>query len=358
MLADMDVGTGPHPGRSVTAHSPGRVNLIGEHTDYNGGLALPMAIDLGTTVTFAPDGSRTVVLHSAHDPDPAEVDVDVALDPARLQSLHPPWARYVAAVVAMTRPGAGGRGNVSTTLPVGAGLSSSAALEVATALALGFEAEPLPMAYACQRAEQAATGVPTGLMDQLVVSAARRGHALLIDFSDLSMEHVPVPEEAEVVVVDSGRRRALEDSAYATRRSECEAAARRVGPLGELDPHVAGALPDPVLRRRARHVASECGRVRDAAAALRAGDLREVGRLMTAGHRSLSDDFEVSTPALDELVDRLVGRAGVFGARLTGAGFGGCIVVLAEPGAVDLADLGTPAWQVHAAPGATVTGAG
>jgi galactokinase len=345
----------PLPGPGVRAHSPGRVNLIGDHTDYNEGVALPMAIDLGTTVTFVPDGGTRVVLRATGEPEPADVDVDVALDPGYLRALEPRWARYVAAVVAVVRPDTGGRGAVETTLPVGAGLSSSAALEVATALALGFEAEPVIMARTCQRAEQAATGVPSGLMDQLVVSAAHPGCATYVDFADLSVEHVPLPEGLDVVVVHSGERRSLDRSGYAARRAECEAAAYRLGPLGRVDPQAVLALPDAVLRRRARHVVSECDRVRWVAAALRAGDLAEAGRLMTASHDSLARDFEVSTPALDQLVEWLVAQPGVYGARLTGAGFGGCVVALAEPGSVDFTTLRTPAWRVRAAGAASVS---
>jgi galactokinase len=189
-------------------------------------------------------------------------------------------------------------------------------------------------------------------MDQLVVSAAREGSALLIDFSDLSMQHVEMPRGVDVVVVHSGETRALERSAYAERRAECEAAARRLGPLGRLDPQVASAIPDPLLRRRARHVATECARVRAFTAALRSGDLRGAGRLMSESHRSLAHDFEVSTPGLDALVEWLEARPGVYGARLTGAGFGGCVVALAEPGAPDLRAVRTPAWRVVAARGA------
>jgi galactokinase len=321
---------------------------MGDHTDYNEGLALPMAVDLGTVVTFTPDDGGRVVLRSGAEPEPADVDVHLPHDPRLLQALEPRWARYVGAVVAAVRPPMGGSGTVDTTLPVGAGLSSSAALEVALALALGCVADPLTLARACQRAEQAATGVASGLMDQLVVTAAPQGCALMIDFADLSMTPVEMPPEAEVLVVHSGETRALDRTAYAERRAECEAAAFRLGPLGRVAPHAAVAIPDALLRRRARHVVSECDRVRWFAAALRDGDLVEAGRLMTASHRSLAHDFEVSTPALDALVDWLGRRPGVFGARLTGAGFGGCVVALAEPGALDLSTLGARAWRVRA----------
>ncbi len=183
----------PTPAAAVRARSPGRVNLIGDHTDYNEGLALPMAVDLGTTVTFLADEGTRVVLRSSAEPEPADVELRVPLDPRLIQTLEPSWARYVAAVVAAVRPGSGGTGTVESTLPIGAGLSSSAALEVATALALGCEPDPLSLARTCQHAEHAATGVPTGIMDQLVVSAARQGSALLIDFADLAMRHVEMP---------------------------------------------------------------------------------------------------------------------------------------------------------------------
>jgi len=344
----------PTPAAAVRARSPGRVNLIGDHTDYNEGLALPMAVDLGTTVTFLADEGTRVVLRSSAEPEPADVELRVPLDPRLIQTLEPSWARYVAAVVAAVRPGSGGTGTVESTLPIGAGLSSSAALEVATALALGCEPDPLSLARTCQHAEHAATGVPTGIMDQLVVSAARQGSALLIDFADLAMRHVEMPRDVDVVVVHSGESRSLEHRSYAQRRAECEAAAHRMGPLGRLDPEVAQAIPDALLRRRARHVATECARVRAFTAALGGGDMHGAGRLMTESHRSLAQDFEVSTPGLDALVDALVGRAGVFGARLTGAGFGGCVVALTEPGALDLRAFRTPAWRVRAAGGAHI----
>jgi galactokinase len=337
---------------TVRAFAPGRVNLIGDHTDYNEGVALPMAIDLGTVVTFSPDGGYRVVLRSAGEPDPADVDVHFPMDPDKLQAVEPRWARYVAGMVAAVRPYTGGRGTVETNLPVGAGLGSSAALEVAVSLALGFEGQPVTMARTCQRAEQAATGVPTGLMDQWIVTGGIAGCALLLDFAEMAAAPVTIPEGAEIVVVHSGERRSLDRSGYAARRAECEAAAYRLGPLGRVDANDVNAIRDPVLRKRARHVMTECERVRWFAHALFEGNLEAAGQHMTASHVSLAQDFEVSTTALDELVGRLVVTPGVYGARLTGAGFGGCAVALADPGAVDVVAMKTPAWRVRASDGA------
>jgi galactokinase len=328
-----------------TAVAPGRVNLIGDHTDHSGGLVLPMAIDLGTRVSGTPGGDR-VVLTSADEAGTADLPLAGA-DPA---TVEPPWARYVAGVVAEVAPATGFRGHVRTDLPVGAGLSSSAALEVAVALALGFEGPPLDLARACQRAEQRASGVPCGVMDQLASAAGVAGSALLIDCTTMEIAPVPLPPGLDVVVVHSGQQRRLAASAYAERRAECEAAAAEVGPLrdaGEAD--VAG-LADPVLRRRARHVVTENGRVRAFAAALAAGDAARAGALMVDSHRSLRDDFEVSTPALDALVAALASTPGVHGARLTGAGFGGCAVALVEAGVEVAADRRR--WRVAASGGA------
>ena len=317
----------------VTAFAPGRVNLIGDHTDYSGGLACPMAIDLGTTVTLE-RGGASLELTSEAERHPASVPIDV-VDPA---ALSPPWARYVAGVVAVLRPATGGRGRVATTLPIGAGLSSSAALEVALALALG--AGRAGLAASCQQAEHLATGVPSGIMDQLASVSGRAGHALVIDCATLAVDPVAVPEEAAVVVVHSGQSRALVASAYAERHASVSAAAALVGgPLRVATAAEVGALTDPDLRRRARHVVGENARVLAFAGALAGHDLATAGALMNESHASLRDDFEVSTAALDALVARLQATPGVWGARLTGAGFGGCAVALAEPGAV-----AGPAW--------------
>jgi galactokinase len=329
----------------VVARAPGRVNLIGDHTDYTGGLVLPMAIDRATTVRLQPGGPVLELVSSA-DPEAARLSVaDAALRPS---AVEPAWARYVAGVVAVVRPSVGGHGTVESDVPVGAGLSSSAALEVAVALALGFRGTTLALAQACQEAEHVATGLPTGIMDQLASAAGVAGHALLIDCTSLDVTPIPVPAEADVVVVDSGERRALVASAYTERRDQCEAAARIIGPLRSATVEDVERLDDDVLRRRARHVVTENARVAAFAAALAARDLPTAGRLMAESHASLRDDFEVSTPGLDAIVARLSKIEGVYGARLTGAGFGGCVVALARSGALG------EGWHFRPAAGATV----
>jgi galactokinase len=314
----------------LTARAPGRVNLIGEHTDHTGGLCLPMAIDLGTTVTGEPGGDVLVLTTDAAD-GVARIPLDLT-DPT---AVEPPWARYAAGVVVELQPDVGFVGEVHTTLPVGAGLSSSAALTVAVALALGADAtDSHTLAATCQRAEQRASGVPCGILDPLACVSGVAGHALLLDCSTWDITPIPMPADLDVVIVDSGERRALADGRYARRRAEAEAA------LAD------DASRDPMLRRRARHVRSENERVRAAADALRADDRAALGALLRESHRSLAEDFEVSTPALDALVARLDATPGVHGARLTGAGFGGCVVALTEPGALH------EGWYVRPASGA------
>ncbi len=328
-------------GDLVRVVAPGRVNLIGDHTDYTGGLALPMAIDLGTTIEGVVQADR-VMLRSVDQAEPADLALSID-DPAVLE---PSWARYVGGVVHELRPPFGVSGTVRTTVPIGSGLSSSASLELAVALALGFEGAPLALAELTQRAEQVASGVPCGIMDQLASAAGVEGHALLMNFTTMHVEPVPVPADATIVVIHSGQERALAGTAYGERRAACETAAAHIGPLLDATAESVAAIEDPMIRRRARHVVTENQRVRDFVAAFRAGDLATAGRIMAASHASLRDDFEVSTGPLDALVTRLLGTPGVHGARLTGAGFGGCVVALTEPGAL------TEGWTVHASAGA------
>jgi galactokinase len=306
------------------------VNLIGDHTDYTGGLVFPMAIDRGTTIEFLPHGT-TIALRSDADADPILLDMPFTGDPARVT---PRWGSYVAAMASELGSTVGIEGHVTSTIPAGAGLSSSAALECAVGLALGFDGSPVELAQAAQRAEHAATGVPTGIMDQLCIAAALRGTATMIDCHTLAVSHVEVPDDLDVVVRFVAHR-TLVGSAYGDRVAECRAAEEVLGPLrtSTLDDVEQSDLADRV-RRRARHVVSENLRVLTFADALRLGDYRAAGAAMVESHRSLAADFETSTPAMDRAVDDLVRSRGVFGARMTGGGFGGCVVAICEPGAV------------------------
>lgn len=333
----------------IEAFAPGRVNLIGEHTDYTGGLALPMAVQLGTTVRGSRGGHDISLVSDA-----AEGVVNLNVGALNIGATEPPWGRHVAAMAGtlLRRMSVGGfTGTISTTLPVGAGLSSSAALDVSLALALGFAGTAGELATVAQEAEQAATGVPCGLMDQLASTCGVAGHALRIDFSDNTVTPIPLPNDVEVVVVHSGRSRTLAGSAYADRRQQCAAATTLIGPLADARPADTTAISDPVLRRRARHVTSENERVDAFIDALAGADPAMAGRILVASHRSLADDFEVSVPELDELVERLVAMPGVYGARLTGAGFGGCVVALTAPGVLAAAP---GVWPVQSASGAWV----
>ena len=318
--------------------APGRVNLIGDHTDYNEGFVLPLALDVECVVGSRPTGTGLVRVRSLDvDPELADVEIraDGTDDPA---AVTPDWGRYAAGVVhALAERGRAAVGIdaiVQSALPIGAGLASSAALEVALALALcdaaDFELPPVELALVCQHAEHIATGVPCGIMDQLTSIAGERDHALLIDCRSLEIDSVPFPPELTVIVMHSGLSRALTDSGYAQRRRECEEVARRLG-LRSLREATAEQVAD---EPRGRHVVSENARVLDATRALADGDADRLGVLLSESHRSLRDDFDVSTPELDALVAALE-AAGAFGARLTGAGFGGCVVALARRGEAD-----------------------
>ncbi len=322
-----------------TFHAPGRVNLIGEHTDYSGGLVLPAAIDLGVTLTG--EASEQISLRSTGFSGEVVLPADGARD--GLEG----WGRYVAAVAAELgeagRPAVGFTGELSTDLPDGAGLSSSAALEVVVATALcavaEFPLEPLELAAVCQRAERRAVGVPSGIMDQAASVLGRADAAVLLDCGTLDHRLVPLPHELALLVIDSGVKRTLEGSGYAQRRAELETGLKALGGRrpADVDPVEAASLAltaglDDVALRRLRHVVTENRRVEEVELALtrpQGADLAALGRLFAEGHASLRDDFEVSTPELDLLVDLAV-REGAVAARMTGGGFGGSVVVLVD----------------------------
>ena len=325
----------PH---SFTVLSPGRVNLIGEHTDYNDGFVLPLAIDRGLRMQVCrrPDGRA--VLTSDRGGQPVEIDLSGPIIAGRTD-----WGRYVAGVLAgYQRHGwaiPGFEARITADLPPGGGLSSSAALEVGIATVVetlcGRAVDPVAKALLCQRAEHEFAGVPCGIMDQFAVTLARRDHALFIDCRSRDIAHVPLAADIGVLVIDSGVKHALSDGGYATRRRECETATRLLGRPALRDVSrdewttLEQSLPEPE-RRRARHVITENDRVQAFAAAARAGDWPTAGRLMNESHASLRDEFEVSCAELDricEVVDRL---DGVFGCRMTGGGFGGCAVALID----------------------------
>ena len=326
--------------------------MIGDHTDYNQGLSLPMAIDLATEAAFRPKaGSFLIGVASDQFPEPWEIPL------GGHAAVAPPEAALASALVGLAHPATGGSLQVTSTIPVGAGLSSSAAFSVALLLALGRQGDPLALATLCQRAEEAA-GARVGLLDPLTILEAQAGHALSIDFATLETHQVAVPEEAAFVVVHSGTSRDLGTSLYAVRRAECERAANHLGkPLGLCALGDLSALGESVLRRRARHVITECTRVREVERLLARRNLTAIGALMTEGHRSLAEDFRVSTRALDELVNRLVALPGVYGARLSGGGFGGCVIALCagdSPALDPATHAPLRAWSVRPAAGAAV----
>jgi len=326
----------------LCARAPGRVNLIGEHIDYNDGFVLPMAIDRDIWIAFRPREDRTVRLWSLDFGQASAFALDAIATDASA-----PWSNYVRGVAwALGEKGMALRGLdavIQGTVPVGAGLSSSAALEVAAGLALlasaGESLPPEELALACQRAENEFVGNRCGIMDQFVAALGRAGHALFLDCRTLDYRHVPLPADFRIVVANSMVKRALVDSAYNERRSQCEEAARVLGVRALRDADEAALasarsrLSDAVYRR-ARHVITENARVVQAVAAMRRGDAETFGALMDASHVSLRDDYEVSCRELDALVEIARRQAGCLGARLTGAGFGGCTVNLVRADAV------------------------
>ena len=316
---------------SVVAHAPGRVNLLGEHTDYNDGFVLPIAIPQRTWVALAPSRRSSFRLHAQT----LGQQVEFTLDTPPTEQ----FARYVygclQGVAALGKALPTLDIHVSSDVPMGVGLSSSAALEVATLRALRqlleLDIDDVEIARMAQHAEIEYAGVRCGIMDQMASSLARTSKALFLDTRSFETRLVALPPDSEVLVIDSGIARSLATSGYNQRRAECEEACRllEVTSLRDVpDALAVEALPDP-LRRRARHVVSENARVLQALETMAAQDF---GELMNASHASLRDDYEVSVPQLDRLVALLQADADVFGARLTGAGFGGACVALCKAG--------------------------
>ena len=329
---------GPPP---AVVRAPGRVNLIGEHTDYNDGFVMPIALGQAVWIALRARADDRVRLHSAD----VEAEADVCLSD---EACAAGWGAHVygvgRALVADGHVPVGFEGVLASDVPVGAGLSSSAALELAVARAFsvvsGILWDARRMALVAQHAENEWVGVACGVMDPMASALGQAGHALLIDCRTLGVTAVALPPGAAVVVLDTGTRRTLSGSAYNTRRMECEAAARALGvpALRDADADavagLAGRVPDVVFRR-ARHVVTENARVLDAAAAMEAGDAGRFGARMNESHASLRDDYDVTGPALDAIVEAAARHPSCYGARMTGAGFGGCAVALVEAACAD-----------------------
>ncbi|NXD69777.1 GALK1 Galactokinase, partial [Eolophus roseicapillus] len=335
----------------LAAWAPGRVNLIGEHTDYNGGFVLPMALQLGTVVVGSPTKDRTIAIltTSAEADKPHLVQFPAPCQGGPLSPRQPRWANYVRGVIQHYRGGPvpGFSAVIASDIPLGGGLSSSAALEVATYTFLQQlcpdDGDLVAKALVCQKAEHTFAGMPCGVMDQFISVMGKEGHALLIDCRSLENVLIPLTDASlAVLITNSNVRHTLTGSEYPMRRQQCEEAAAALGKtslrdatMAELE--VARSCLGEEVYRRARHVISEIARTAQAAQALQDRDYRMFGRLMVESHNSLRDDYEVSCLELDELVAAALEVDGVYGSRMTGGGFGGCTVTLLEAGAAEKA---------------------
>ncbi|WP_431728702.1 galactokinase [Verrucosispora sp. TAA-831] len=340
--------------------APGRVNLIGEHTDYNDGFVLPFALPLRTVVAAAPRPTDDWTVWSELTGETVHFGADEVAAPGRVTG----WAAYVAGVVWALReaghPAPGARLAVASDVPLGAGLSSSAALEAAVLTALvdlgGLDLPAAHQPRLAQRAENHYVGAPTGIMDQSAAIRCRSGHALFLDCRTEQVEHIPFELDRDglaILVIDSRAPHRHADGEYASRRATCEKAATLLGvpalrdvPADALDDALA-RLPDDETRRRTRHVVTENQRVRDTVALLRAGEIRRIGPLLTASHASMRDDFAITVPEVDTAVDTAL-TAGAIGARMTGGGFGGCVLALVEADrAVEVGDAVSAAYAAR-----------
>ena len=323
----------------LLVRAPGRVNLIGEHTDYNDGFVLPMAIDRSVWIALRPRNDRRVQIYSLEMKTPGDFSLD------DLHKDGPNWYEYLKGVAWALKVGGdrlqGWEGVMSSDVPVGAGLSSSAAIEMAAARAFaqvaGFEWDPALMAQAGRKAENSWVGVSTGIMDQMASAACQEGHALFLDCRSLHYENIPLPVGVSVVVMDTATRRGNVDSGYNERFQQCQTAARYFGvkALRDVSPKELtekGRGLDRAVYRRARHVVMEDQRVLDAIEAMRAGDVVKLGHLLNASHLSMRDDFEITNEALNIMVSIARPQPGCYGARMTGGGFGGCAMALVDAG--------------------------
>ena len=338
-IAEFERYFGHHP--SFVVRAPGRVNLIGEHTDYNDGFVLPIAIDRAVWIALRPTTTQHVILHALNLKQSAEFSLD------SIQHENQQWVEYIKGVAwALQQAGyllGGWEGLIASDIPIGAGLSSSAALELAAARAFAavssYPWEAIKMAQIGQQAERKWVGVNCGIMDQMISAVGHAGHGLLIDCRSLKTELVPLPPDITVVVLDTATRRGLVDSAYNERRQQCKMAARFFGvpalrDVSQTEFDAKAEALDPVVFRRARHVISENIRTLQAANTMSQKDAVKFGQLINASHISLRDDFEVSSPELDQMVDCAQQESTCYGARLTGAGFGGCAIAIVHANAV------------------------
>lgn len=332
--------------------APGRVNLIGEHTDYNDGFVLPMAIDRALWIALRPRSDQRVLLYS--------LDFDIPADFSLQEIEHSQgWTEYVRGIAWVLSesgyPLHGWEGVITGDVPIGAGLSSSAALEISLAKAFWAVSEwgwnGRQIAKLSRKADNQWVGISSGIMDQMISAEGKAGHALLIDCRSLETSAVPLPPQTRVIVLDTATRRGLVDSAYNERVTQCQAAARyfQVSALRDVSLEMFEAKKDgldQVTRKRARHVITENARTLAAVAAMRRGDAHTLGGLMIASHQSLRDDYGVSSEELDIMAELALQNKACYGARMTGAGFGGCAVALVSEGEAELFSHNiSPAYQ-------------